>query len=98
PAHNRERRRRRPGRRRGPGRVDNPDRPTGDYRHRRPAGPVRLGPGGAVTRPLKIMLVAAEPSGDSLGAGLAAALRNRLGDDVTFVGIGGARLAEQGMV
>lgn len=47
--------------------------------------------------PLKIMLVAAEASGDALGAGLAGALRTRLGADVTFVGTGGPRMAEQGV-
>jgi len=44
------------------------------------------------------MLVAGEASGDTLGAGLAAALRRRLGDRVRFVGIGGAKMAEQGIV
>ncbi|WP_310211270.1 lipid-A-disaccharide synthase [Caulobacter sp. BE264] len=48
-------------------------------------------------KPLKVMLVAAEASGDALGAGLARALRARLGDAVTFVGIGGAKMAEQGV-
>ncbi|MFY8144271.1 MAG: lipid-A-disaccharide synthase [Caulobacter sp.] len=48
-------------------------------------------------KPLKIMLVAAEASGDALGASLARALRARLGDAVTFVGIGGAKMAEQGV-
>jgi lipid-A-disaccharide synthase len=43
------------------------------------------------------MLVAAEASGDSLGAGLAAALRRRLGNDVSFVGVGGSKMAEQGV-
>lgn len=43
------------------------------------------------------MLVAAEASGDALGAGLARALRARLGPAVTFVGIGGAKMAEQGV-
>jgi len=47
--------------------------------------------------PLKIMLVAAEASGDALGASLAKALRARLGDAVTFVGVGGAKMAEQGV-
>ena len=46
---------------------------------------------------LKVMLVAAEASGDALGASLAKALRARLGDAVTFVGIGGAKMAEQGV-
>jgi lipid-A-disaccharide synthase len=44
------------------------------------------------------MLVAAEASGDGLGAGLARALRARLGPDVRFVGVGGARMAEEGVV
>ncbi len=44
-----------------------------------------------------MMLVAAEASGDALGAGLAEALKARLGDDVRFVGIGGVRMAEQGV-
>ena len=44
------------------------------------------------------MLVAAEASGDALGAGLAQALRTRLGADVTFVGVGGPRMAAEGVV
>ena len=48
-----------------------------------------------MSRPLKIMLVAAEASGDALGAGLAKALKARLGADVVFVGVGGPRMAEQ---
>lgn len=44
------------------------------------------------------MLVAAEASGDSLGAGLARALRDRLGGDVRFVGVGGAKMAAEGVV
>jgi lipid-A-disaccharide synthase len=47
--------------------------------------------------PLKVMLVAAEASGDALGAGLAKALRTRLGENVVFVGVGGAKMAEQGV-
>jgi lipid-A-disaccharide synthase len=43
------------------------------------------------------MLVAAEASGDALGAGLAKVLRARLGDNVVFVGVGGAKMAEQGV-
>lgn len=46
---------------------------------------------------MKIMLVAAEASGDALGAGLARALRARQ-PDVDFVGVGGPRMAEQGIV
>lgn len=45
---------------------------------------------------MKIMLVAAEASGDALGAGLAKALKNRR-PDVVFVGVGGPRMAEQGI-
>ncbi len=33
-------------------------------------------------RPLKVMLVAVEASGDALGAGLAQALKERLGENV----------------
>ena len=47
---------------------------------------------------LCVMLVAGEASSDALGASLARALRRRLGDDVRFVGVGGARLAEVGVV
>ena len=50
-----------------------------------------------MSRPLKIMLVAAEASGDGLGAGLARALKGRLGDAVTFVGVGGRRMAAEGV-
>jgi lipid-A-disaccharide synthase len=50
-----------------------------------------------MSRPLKIMLVAAEASGDALGAGLAGALKTRLGAEVTFVGVGGPRMAQQGV-
>jgi lipid-A-disaccharide synthase len=50
------------------------------------------------SRPLTVMLVAAEASGDALGAGLARALRARLGaDKVRFVGVGGARMALEGV-
>ena len=48
-------------------------------------------------RPVKVMLVAGEASGDALGAGLARALRGRLGDRLQLVGVGGARMAEQGV-
>ena len=51
-----------------------------------------------MTRPLKVMLVAVEASADVLGAGLARALRARLGEGgVTFVGVGGARMAAEGV-
>ena len=48
-------------------------------------------------RPLTVMLVAAEASGDDRGAGLARALKRRLGDGVRFVGVGGERMAEEGV-
>lgn len=50
-----------------------------------------------MSAPLTVMLVAAEASGDALGAGLAAALKRRLGDGVRFVGTGGARMAAEGV-
>jgi lipid-A-disaccharide synthase len=50
-----------------------------------------------MSRPLKIMLVAAEASGDALGAGLARALKQRLGEAVSFVGVGGPRMAAEGV-
>jgi lipid-A-disaccharide synthase len=51
-----------------------------------------------VTRPLTVMLVAAEASGDNLGAGLARELKRRLGEGVRFVGVGGAQMAREGVV
>ena len=42
-----------------------------------------------------VMLVAAEPSGDALGAALAAALRDRLGNNMRLVGVGGPLMARQ---
>ena len=50
-----------------------------------------------MSKPLCVMLVAAEASGDDRGAGLARALRGRLGDGVRFVGVGGARMAAEGV-
>ena len=44
-----------------------------------------------------IMLVAAEASGDLLGAGLTRALRRRIGDGVRFVGVGGPEMAKEGV-
>lgn len=51
-----------------------------------------------MSRLLCVMLVAAEASGDDRGAGLAAALRRRLGGNVRFVGVGGVQLAREGLV
>ncbi len=44
-----------------------------------------------------VMLVAAEASGDTLGAGLARALKDKLGGRVRFVGVGGAGMAGEGV-
>jgi lipid-A-disaccharide synthase len=46
---------------------------------------------------LTVMLVAAEASGDERGAGLARALRRKLGDGVRFVGVGGPHMAAEGV-
>ncbi len=48
--------------------------------------------------PVCVMLVAAETSGDILGAALARALRQKLGDRVRFVGVGGRAMAHEGIV
>ena len=46
----------------------------------------------------KLMLIAAEASGDALGAGLMTQLRAQAPDvDWAFVGVGGVRMAEQGV-
>jgi len=50
-----------------------------------------------VTRPLRVMLVAVEASADALGAGLARALKAGLGEGVELVGVGGARMAAEGI-
>jgi lipid-A-disaccharide synthase len=50
-----------------------------------------------VSAPLTVMLVAAEASGDDRGAGLARALKRRLGEGVRFVGVGGERMAAEGV-
>lgn len=47
---------------------------------------------------LTVMMVALEASADNLGANLAVALRRRLGQKVRFVGVGGARMAAEGIV
>jgi lipid-A-disaccharide synthase len=51
-----------------------------------------------MSRPACVMLVAGEASGDALGAELARALRSRLGtSQVRFVGVGGVRMAAEGI-
>lgn len=48
-------------------------------------------------RPLRIMLVSGEPSGDALGAELIAALRSHLEAPVEVMGVGGARMEAAGL-
>jgi lipid-A-disaccharide synthase len=43
------------------------------------------------------LLTATEASGDLLGAALMTGLRERLGDEVAFIGVGGARMAAAGL-
>ncbi|HIM41487.1 MAG TPA: DUF1009 domain-containing protein, partial [Rhodospirillales bacterium] len=57
---------------------------------------VAAGEAAADPHPL-IFLVAGEPSGDVLGARLMASLKKQTKDRVSFAGIGGARMEEQGM-
>jgi lipid-A-disaccharide synthase len=45
----------------------------------------------------KIFLVAVEESGDQLGAALIRGLRQRRGDSVAFAGVGGSRMASEGL-
>ncbi len=47
-------------------------------------------------RPL-VFLVAGEPSGDALGVRLMAALKRRFADGITFMGIGGRKMAGEGL-
>lgn len=49
------------------------------------------------TRPLTLMLVCGEPSGDQLGAQLMVALNTLAGDTVKVVGVGGEAMAAQGL-
>ncbi len=48
-------------------------------------------------RPLSIYLVAAEESGDALGAALARALRTREGGSLSLAGVGGRAMAAAGI-
>ena len=50
----------------------------------------------AVTRPLTIMLVAGEPSGDQLGGQLMAGLKSLGGHTLRIVGVGGAAMESEG--
>ena len=51
----------------------------------------------ALDRPLDIMMVAGEPSGDALGGRLMAALAERTGGAVGFRGVGGERMLARGL-
>jgi lipid-A-disaccharide synthase len=53
---------------------------------------------GVPARPLSIYLVAAEESGDALGAALARALRTAAGGALTLAGVGGRAMAAEGVV
>jgi lipid-A-disaccharide synthase len=50
-----------------------------------------------VSRPLKVFVVAGEPSGDLIGGRLMAALRALAPEGVEFRGVGGEAMAEQGL-
>ncbi|MDE2184519.1 MAG: lipid-A-disaccharide synthase [Alphaproteobacteria bacterium] len=51
----------------------------------------------SVERPLSLMLICGEPSGDQLGAQLMTALKSIAGDRVTITGVGGEAMAAQGL-
>jgi lipid-A-disaccharide synthase len=48
-------------------------------------------------KPLSLMLICGEPSGDQLGGQLMAGLRSVAGDSVTITGVGGPSMAAQGL-
>jgi lipid-A-disaccharide synthase len=50
-----------------------------------------------VTRPVRLFLVAGEPSGDLLGGALLAGLRELRGDGLEVAGVGGPAMAAQGL-
>ena len=50
-----------------------------------------------IPKPIKLMLVAAEASGDMLGAGLMRELQRQSPVPLTFCGVGGKRMAELGI-
>jgi lipid-A-disaccharide synthase len=52
---------------------------------------------GEIVRPLTIMLVCGEPSGDQLGAELMTGLRTLSSDTTRIVGVGGTAMAAQGL-
>jgi lipid-A-disaccharide synthase len=54
--------------------------------------------GGLPAKPLNLMLVCGEPSGDQLGAQLMAGLRSVAGDSLKITGVGGDAMKAQGLV
>jgi lipid-A-disaccharide synthase len=52
---------------------------------------------GEIVRPLTIMLVCGEPSGDQLGAELMAGLRTLSSDTTRIIGVGGTAMTAQGL-
>ncbi|MGY3082411.1 lipid-A-disaccharide synthase [Bradyrhizobium sp. LM6.10] len=100
PAHPRGRRRRGARRHCRRRRQYHRRRAAGDDRVRRHKISLRHRPAGMMqgrdpTR--KIFLIATEESGDRLGSALMKVLRQRLGDGVQFVGVGGRTMAREGL-
>ena len=60
--------------------------------------PVRQRTFSAEGQDLRLFIVAGEPSGDALGAKLMAAINQRRRGRVRYVGVGGAQMAEQGLI
>jgi len=60
--------------------------------------PVRQRTYSAEGQDLRLFIVAGEPSGDALGAKLMAAINQRRRGRVRYVGVGGAQMAEQGLI
>jgi lipid-A-disaccharide synthase len=60
--------------------------------------PVRQRTYSAEGQDLRLFIVAGEPSGDALGAKLMAAINERRRGRVRYVGVGGAQMAEQGLI
>src|SRR5262245_63925834 len=60
--------------------------------------PVRQRTYSAEGQDLRLFIVAGEPSGDALGAKLMAAINARRRGRARYVGVGGAQMAEQGLV
>ena len=50
-----------------------------------------------MAEPMRIYLVAGEPSGDQLGASLMRSLRAKLGEDVEILGVGGEAMIREGL-